>query len=482
MSCGYYNGMWRADQFAAQARRQEREGRREEARVSWALAAVKAESVVAHHPKGRWADDALVLHGEGLANSGACDRAAAPLTRALASVEDVELRERAALAAAECSLAARNPSAAEALLQPVRASPRRARASRAAYLSGGVAEQRGDLVAAASAYAASSDAQAGPARARVLLAGGQTAAAMAFLDTLARGRFGEEVWPPLLAAVSDGAGATEASRTLDHVLATGRVLTGARARLLLADGNRLFAAGDLAAADARYQQVAAMVPDSLEGQAARVRHLRVAAAQTGTLDELRTVQTQVDRLVQAGTTGTALAEARALQRLIQAVIGSDDAGQEIPFRSAELARDSLRAPQLAEHLFLTFARERPASLFAPKALIAAGALSEQRRDSLIAVLESTYSTSPYTLALRGELSPAYAAAEDSLARALGVAVAAPSALVVSLVRAPVPGPRGPLLDADGPGRAEPSRLPGRRSVRGDDAPRDDRRRPPSERP
>jgi len=164
------------------------------------------------------------------------------------------------------------------------------------------------------------------------------------------------------------------------------------------------------------------------------------------------------------------------------VIGSDDAGQEIPFRSAELARDSLRAPQLAEHLFLTFARERPASLFAPKALIAAGALSEQRRDSLIAVLESTYSTSPYTLALRGELSPAYAAAEDSLARALGVAVAAPSALVVSLVRAPVPGPRGPLLDADGPGRAEPSRLPGRRSVRGDDAPRDDRRRPPSERP
>jgi hypothetical protein len=173
--------------------------------------------------------------------------------------------------------------------------------------------------------------------------------------------------------------------------------------------------------------------------------LRVAAAQTGTLDELRTVQTQVDRLVQAGTTGTALAEARALQRLIQAVIGSDDAGQEIPFRSAELARDSLRAPQLAEHLFLTFARERPASLFAPKALIDA-------------------------------------AAEDSLARALGVAVAAPSALVVSLVRAPVPGPRGPLLDADGPGRAEPSRLPGRRSVRGDDAPRDDRRRPPSERP
>jgi hypothetical protein len=122
--------MWRADQFAAQARRQEREGRREEARVSWAAAATKAESVVAHHPHGRWANAALVLHGEGLANSGACDRAAAPLARALASVDDAALRERAALAAAECNLAAGHLSAAEQLLQPLSASPRRAQAPR----------------------------------------------------------------------------------------------------------------------------------------------------------------------------------------------------------------------------------------------------------------------------------------------------------------------------------------------------------------
>src|SRR5712675_1225421 len=104
MSCGYYNGMWSADHFAAQARRQEHDGRIDEARASWAAAAVKAESVVAHHPHGRWADAALVLHGEGLAKSGACDRAAAPLARAIASVSDVGLRERAAIAAAECDV------------------------------------------------------------------------------------------------------------------------------------------------------------------------------------------------------------------------------------------------------------------------------------------------------------------------------------------------------------------------------------------
>src|SRR4029077_4233260 len=115
-SCGYYNGMWSADHFAAQARREERDGRRDEARASWAAAAVKAESIVAHHPHGRWADAALVLHGEGLAKSGACDRAAPPLARALASVKDPALRERATLAAAECSLDASNASAAEQLL------------------------------------------------------------------------------------------------------------------------------------------------------------------------------------------------------------------------------------------------------------------------------------------------------------------------------------------------------------------------------
>jgi hypothetical protein len=482
-SCGYYNGMWSADHFAAQARRQEHNGRRDEARASWAAAAVKAESVVAHHPHGHWADAALVLQGEGLAKSGACDRAAAPLAGALASVKDPALRERATLAAAECSLDARNATDAEQLLAALSASPRRAPASRAAYLSGRVAEERGDLVAAAGSYARSSDAQAGPARARVLLAAGRTAEALAFIDTLARGHFDEAVWALLLGAVGDGAGVTEASRALDHVLATGHVLTGSRARLLLADGGRLLAVDSLAAADARYQQVAAMVPDSSEGQAARVGRLRVSAAQAGSLAELRAVQTRVDRLAQAGTAGAALTEVRALQRLIQSVIPPGDPGEELPFQSAELARDSLRAPQLAVSLFLAFAGARPASVFAPKALIAAAALSPERRDSLMRVLDSTYGASPYTLALRGEPSPAYGAAEDSLARALGVVLERPSAFVASLISPPVPGPRGPPLDAAAPERAEPPRLRGRLPVRGDDAPqRDERRGPPPQEP
>src|SRR5207237_10755064 len=93
------------------------------------------------------------------------------------------------------------------------------------------------------------------------------------------------------------------------------------------------------------------------------------------------------------------------------------------FRVAELARDSLRAPALAGQLFLDIAGADTASLYAPKALVAALPLLPERRDSITSILETRYATSPYTHAFHGEPSIAYVAAEDSLARELGVEVA-----------------------------------------------------------
>jgi hypothetical protein len=114
------------------------------------------------------------------------------------------------------------------------------------------------------------------------------------------------------------------------------------------------------------------------------------------------------------------------------------------FRMAELARDSLQAPLLAGQLFLEVAAGDTASLYAPKALLAALALLPDRRDSIAAVLDTRYAASPYTRAYHGEASVAYAAAEDSLARELGVQVARTSGspLGVRFGR-PLPGPRGP---------------------------------------
>jgi hypothetical protein len=114
------------------------------------------------------------------------------------------------------------------------------------------------------------------------------------------------------------------------------------------------------------------------------------------------------------------------------------------FRSAELARDSLNAPILAGQLFLDAAAADTGSVYAPKALVAALAVLPDRRDSIAALLDARYAASPYTRVFHGEPSVAYAAAEDSLARALGVAVARGATVLLGpRTELPVPGPRGP---------------------------------------
>jgi predicted negative regulator of RcsB-dependent stress response len=117
--CAYYNGLWSANRLAKDARKFEERGMVAEARLNWGRAAAKAETVLVHHPHSRWADDALVLQGEGLAKSGTCDAAIAPLNRAIATVTDDALRERANLAAATCALKQGSIAAAERYLTPV---------------------------------------------------------------------------------------------------------------------------------------------------------------------------------------------------------------------------------------------------------------------------------------------------------------------------------------------------------------------------
>lgn len=243
-ACAYYNAMWSAERFAREARRLEARGREPEARSEWARAAQKAESVMARHPRSRWADDALVLSAEGRARAGMCDVAAAPIAQALRTVGDAALRGRAAAAAAHCAR----------------------------------------LAAGRTAEAAGAEAPETPGRA---------------------------------------------------------------------------------------------------------------------------------------------------------------------FRAAERARDS-GATRLAGRLFLDLAAANPTSLFAPKALIAALPLLPDRHDSIIGVLDAAYAESPYTRALRGEASAAYAAAEDSLARELGVQLGrgepARAAGRGSTAGPPLTGPRGPWLE------------------------------------
>ncbi len=445
--CSYYNGMWSAQRLARDARRMEARGQMAEARSSWSRAAVKAESMLVHHPHSRWVDEALVLQAEGLARSGSCAAAARPLTRALQVANDA-LRERAALAAAECAMRAGEAGAAERLLVPLLESADRPRRSGAAYLAGRVALDRGDAMTAAERFARSERPEAAPAQIRALVAAGRSDRAVRLMDSLARRDRDESRWTDALDDLGREAGAATAADGLDKLIARGRLGVGAQARLLIADGDRLRTARLTGRAAARYAQVTALVPDSVEGGRARVRTVLLLAAGASGPANLDSVSARLSR-VTLGLGGTALAEASELQHQILAM-RSDDSSEVVVFHAAELARDTLAAPALAAALFLRFADRFPSSLFAPKALIAAGQLRPDVLDSVGAVLRTRYADSPYTLVFRGEASPAFQVVEDSLAVALGVRRLVASirrgGAIAFRVALPRPGPRGPEFD------------------------------------
>ncbi|HEY3280549.1 MAG TPA: hypothetical protein VGJ83_08540 [Gemmatimonadales bacterium] len=445
--CTYYNAMWSAERFAKDARRLEADGREPEARAQWARAAVKAESALARHPGSRWADDALVLRGEGMARAGMCVLAAAPIAKALATVSDAPLRERAALAAADCALAGGRPVEAEQALTGPLASNDARRRSRAEYLAGRAAAVRLEYETAVLHFRASREPGALRARADALIAAGRIVEASAMLDTIAAATATETEWAELLAALADEGGAPAASAALDRMLTRGRLPFAAGARLMIADGDRLLVAGAPEPAAARYQAAIAAAPGSVEAGTARLRVQRAAAARATSRAELALVVAELRRVTQldprVGTGGGARGVLALLTQIADTPT-TPGAG----FRAAELARDSLAALRLAGRLFLDLAAADPGSLFAPKALLAALTLLPDRHDSIVGVLETTYAGSPYTRALHGEAPLAYAAAEDSLARELGLRLTVTS-LRGDARDATLPlrtGPRGPWLE------------------------------------
>lgn len=445
--CVYYNGVWSAEHFASDARKQEAAGEDVAAHSSWAQVAVKAESVVARHPKSSWVGPALVLQAEGLAGSGDCRSAAGVVARAEAATADPALRERTALVAASCALAAGRPTEAYARALPVLETRDARRHSRAAFLAGTAAYAAGNYTQAREILAQSREPDAGAWRVRALLALDLEPDAEALLDTVARQRVAESVWDSVFADYAQRQGAVASAAAFARIEPRQRLPAGARARLLLTAGDRLRDAGALDSAAARYARAEQIAMDSAEGPQARLRLIEIRASRAATRADLAAIQAGIPQ------TGPSAADANRLQSLIGRVLATDST-EGGDFRAAELARDSLRAPALAAGLFEDFARRRPASLFAPKALLAAASIDPERSAAVQAVLDSAYRTSPYLLAARGAPSPAYAIAEDSLSRLLGIATITVNPVVAGRWEPPRTGPRGPTLEAE-PERAAP---------------------------
>ncbi|HXO84211.1 MAG TPA: hypothetical protein VN803_01675 [Gemmatimonadales bacterium] len=471
--CAYYNAMWSAERYAKDARRAERRGQMAEARSQWAQAAVKAERVVIRHPRSRWADDALTLQAEGLARSGACDEAGDVIKRTRETVNDRVLLERVSLVDAECELEARRPAQAQAALGPALASNDESRRWRAELLAGQAAAALLDYDGAVTHFERSRETAARPELARVLIAADRPADATRVIESLAGEEYATDR-PDVLTRLAVTAGPPAASTALDRLLANGkRIQFQEQARLLIADADRRFAIGDYDVAAERYQRAETLAPPATsEAGLAALGTQRVLLTRVANRAELKPIESALARLsLEPGA--VAAKHVLDLVRQVAVIPETPAAG----FRAAEIARDSLSAPALAGSLFLTVAERDTASIYAPKALVAAISVLPDRRDSVVAVLDVRYATSPYTRAFYGEASVGYAAAEDSLARELGVQIARATApLAGRRVDMPLPGPRGPHLEdvEDARRAARPRARPGNRP-----APAAGRDRPPT---
>lgn len=445
--CAYYNAMWSAEQYAKGARKLEGQGLASEARSQWAQAAAKAEAVVTKHPRSRWADDALVLQAEGLARSGSCGDAAEVIVRARELAKDDALRERVELAEAECALADGRPVQADAAVRGVLTSRDQSRRSRAEYFAGVAAGLRLDHEAAVEHLRRSREPAARPARAYALLELGRAADAATVIQEIGADPTLATERADLLSRLSVVGGPELASATLDRLL-TGRVPFAEQARLLIADGDRRAAHGHHQEAEARYVRASAVGGlASNEAAIAYVRVQRLTVMQATHRRDLEPVVVELRKLSQGER---ASIEAKQLLDQVTPVVAEPPSTMGARFHIAERVRDSLDAPALAGQLFLDVAAADTGSLYAPKALVAALALLPGRRDSIIAVLDTHYAGSPYTRAFHGEASVAYAVAEDSLARELGVEVTSvargggPSS--GSRFAPPSPRVRGPRLE------------------------------------
>lgn len=415
--CAYYNGLYNANRLAREARRAERDGRTGEARSLWSQAAVKAESVVARHPRSTWRDDALLLQGVALERLGTCPHAVRPLAIAADSSPERDIRTQARLLLGSCRLQMVEPEAALAALAPVLDEGTAGERGRARLLRGEALLRLGRDTAALEELAASGAPEAAFPRAVALAHLERVPEAVAALETAVPAPFDEATWLAVLDTVG-GASPAAVAGLVDALTSRSDAGLGARLRLWLDDGERWLAAADTTRAEERLGQVRAAGPDSAAGRSARAYLGLIALARAGEWTEVDPLLDSLDVAVRPGGDAVQIAgrHSRVLSRARDG-LGPDGSGLGL-FMAAEAVRDSLLNPALAASLFAEVHARFPDTPLGPKALLALVLLRPQSTDSLITVLREQYPASPYTLALLGAGDDAYRALEDSLRRAM----------------------------------------------------------------
>ncbi|HEU4642836.1 MAG TPA: hypothetical protein VFS44_10325 [Gemmatimonadaceae bacterium] len=421
--CVYFNGIYNARQAQKRGDALLRDGRSAEADSLFTTAAQKAETVLVHHPRSRWAPDAMFIAGWSWAMASRCDRAVPRLTSVLTRSEETEARlGRATLALGVCRVRERRYAAGRALLAPLARGADRQLARDASLWAALASVALGEEDSARAYLRTASVARADWALARAYLDRGDAAAAESLLvRRAAHGDFRDDLLDELRTLWE--AGHADAVERIVARYDGSRVATEDRARLHMLAGELSLAADADSAARAHFAAVASLSRDSTR--------LREAAARL-TLAELHGLTSVVD-VANVIAAGRARAAGSPLLRrmeddllLLQLLHDRDDDTGASLFLAAEVARDSLRAPALARALFHEVAAQTRSQL-AEKAMRAAAQVGPPesaapgtkrdttKRDTVVA--RAAYGELESSSPAAGDGGPAVEPADALLARA-----------------------------------------------------------------
>ena len=437
-SCAYFNGLYNAKDLAARAAKAERDGRPYDAQNYWGQAAVKAESVLARHPRSRWAEEARWLDGKALERVGNCPAAIAPLRRTLQEARDPRRADDAALRLASCQEKLGDQDAAGLSVERLLQNPDPAIRSQAAYRAGATYRRTGRSEEAVRVLRSSAEPRARGELMVALADVGDIPGATALADSLLAVPDTLAPWGALFVSLGRH-DLTAGSAMLDRLAATRRFPLDSVVGWLGQDGAR-WMSSDTARGFARLEQANQAAPDRPAGLEALLVLLRRRLATTDDPSILDTVSGRLDDI--PGSTGEAYGKGRSLGDLAAALRGRVDSlapgapqGDLRGFLLGEALRDSLGAPRLAAVVWRRVLAEHPGSPYAPKLLLAVASVGGASPDSIHALLDSAYASSPYVHALQGVPDDGFRMLEDSLAR------------FARTSRAPVRRPRTPGVRA-----------------------------------
>jgi tetratricopeptide (TPR) repeat protein len=428
--CGYYNGMYNANRLAHSARKAERDGRTFEANNLWGQVATKAESVVVRHPTSKYADEAVVLRGVALARLGQCEQALGALGQATLGRRD-ELTEDALLGTGRCQLALGNVPAAEAAFSQLLDSKNRERRREAHFQHARLLRQSGRYQEALRELEGVKDPRADSERILALAGAARLPQALALADSLIAKRDTTRPWDSLV-VVMGRQNPAAASLLLDRLRPLPVRSPEIQARRLVEDGVRL-AYTDTARAGRRFREAVSIGGKNDQAGRASLQLVLMDLRSAHRVEDLppmiKALKAVSDRFETVAYESTQLgATLEGIHGAATSITWETPRGDLRLFLAAEAARDSLRAPALAEGLFRRIVDDYPNSSYAAKVVLAIQQLDSTWADSARGLLEGRYLDSPYLAVIRGEASEEYRELEDSLgAYAASLAVKPPAA-------------------------------------------------------